>query len=94
MSTELPIEGDPGLTGAERETILQWSQQDEYVSVFSEEPSIMRGLTENSQFELERTREHDDVVVAIWGRLPAGSVTIKNTARGDNHHSDMVVRRD
>lgn len=51
---------------------------------------IMDGDPNGRIKSYEKARESDGDIVAIWGQLPVGTLTIKSKPRANNHQSSII----
>lgn len=90
MAEDVPIAEDDSLSPPEKETQFRWSKADEDVHVYSDVAGVMNRLLHHPEFETDGKTMIQGDVVALWGRLPLGCLSVSVSPRSSGSHADVV----
>jgi hypothetical protein len=99
------VEEDPSLSSVEKETTIRFSKDDDTVSIYSEEASIIRRLLHHPYFEVDELLVNTDgakgrrvnpndfnegSITGIDGSLPIGALAVQPSLRDTSKHSEVI----
>jgi hypothetical protein len=79
------------LTASERETTINWCDEDERIHISTSQRKIITKLLNNASVEIEDDRIHDGTRM-IMATLPLGAITIRAKAAGTIKRKSKVKR--
>lgn len=86
------VSEDSRLTPPEKETIVQFTKDDDRINIFTQEGGLMYRLLNHPEFSVNDSRcvERDGNVVGVDGTLPVECLTMKVGPRKDSGHSRII----
>lgn len=90
MPEDVPIAEDGSLAPPEKETQFRWSKTEKRVHVQTQMAGVMNRLLHHPEFEETNRRVVEGDVVALWGTLPLGVLSIGSNPRSSGSHADVV----
>jgi len=81
---------DPDLSPEERETVIQWADDEDRLHIFTEMAAIGRWLHKHPDAEVTSTREKDGQIVATVARLTVGALKLSGHPRKSTTPSSVT----
>lgn len=88
--SDVAVSEDGSLSPKEKETHFRWSKVDENVHVYSDVAGVINRLLHHPEFLETGRTEIQGQVVAIWGQLPLGVLSVSKSPRSSGSHADVV----
>jgi hypothetical protein len=102
------VSEDEKLQPCEKETIIRFAKDQDWVHIYTEENGLMRRLLQHPHFQLESLRVHTEdsgvsrippenfdkgSITGIDGRVPIGVLSVKTSSRTTSQHAAIVPDR-
>lgn len=92
MSQTAEFRDDPALSPPEKEVTIRVARDQDRLSVRSEITGVTQRLVAHPKFDLRDHREVDGAIVMVEGTLPLGVLLLRQSARQNGTHADIVTR--
>lgn len=81
---------DPDLLQVERETYLRFADDEDVLTIHTDNPDLARRLMAHPEFEETRRYSNGDTIHGVEGTLPIRYLTISSKGRQHDRHAAVV----